>query len=1253
MWHHKADCTPFALPDIPAAFSNGIQRRKPVHALKGSHQYIQFVPTNFKLLPQDFFINATDILNETINLIRENCSYCKMHPVIYINMIQIDQHSGEVTRRDTARFSLPALVLTEDCLSTIIEKLMEHVAIYVNKGSNWRVEGVFAFDLNIIRYQSCPEVKGYANNNGLPPKLTAKKAVVNVYNTNKYCFKYALLSILHYQNEKFIKNHRARSSPSAYNEWVDEHNWDGITFPMTTSQLTLFEKNNPNILINLLAWNEKLGRPRVIRHSPILKEGKDAKIVIILYIETCNQLSHFVGVTNIDRLLGSRISTSGKYRYSYKHCERCFIPYLPNKLKQHRTLCYTGKPETVIGPEKSDWQFTNWAATQRMPYVVYADIECTIDHETKEHKPAAFGYLLVPNPYMKATPLPLKYYEFVGLTCVEDALQSLDKTAREIYEWNKKYSYQKPIMTQKDKITLAIATTCLICNCILEKEGLKMKVLEHDHLSGKFRGATCQACNTKMRVKRTTLPIMFHNLKGYDSHILCAAGLGKIKGWSLSCIPITKEKYVSIIASFCVDTYTATGKKQKVTELVIENKQFVHDDDEEEEKLENNEIKKAGIKRKASLKRNIYFTIQFKDSAQFLLASLAKLIQSIPTDKLVYCKNLIPSGASISLITNKGIFPYEYFDSLERMKEHQLPPIDLFYDSLNLSKCSQDDYTKAQEAWISFGCNNFGEYMLAYLKLDVYQLADVFEAFRALILKEDGLDPVHYYTLPGLTWDSAFKFGKVKVDLLKEVQDYIFIERGIRGGMTFVNTHYIEANTPLIPDTYDLTQPRQELLYIDANNLYGNALSFSLPQDQFKMLVGDDVPQNIAQLNLDGDIGYIFEVDLHYPTKLHDSTEDLPFAPERLKLGSDYLTPLMKTQWGDKLKYRGHEKLMITQWDKEKYVIHGKLLQFYVQQGLIVTKIHSALQFHQSNFFASYINYNSEKRQKATTDFDKNHYKMKNNALFGKSMENQRKKIKYQLCNTAEHLTILAARPDFRETIRYNDNLVGVLLSKDLIKLNKPIFIGQAVLDLSKLIMYKLRYEQFPRYETELGGSIKIVGGDTDSFFLSLINMSSNDLLTAMKRDNLLDSSNYPNNHPLFSNTNKAKLGCIKDEAGGTTFKEWVFLRPKCYSLLTIKNKEMKRAKGVRRATVAKIINHALYKEAFLKQREFVHNQTRLGSTRHQLRTINYDKKSLSFFENKRAWVEVNKSHPYGNHRLQLPNKPSIQTTVPPIIIQY
>jgi len=202
------------------------------------------------------------------------------------------------------------------------------------------------------------------------------------------------------------------------------------------------------------------------------------------------------------------------------------------------------------------------------------------------------------------------------------------------------------------------------------------------------------------------------------------------------------------------------------------------------------------------------------------------------------------------------------------------------------------------------------------------------------------------------------------------------------------------------------------------------------------------------------------------------------------------------------------------------------------------------------------------------------------------------------------------------------------------VKLNKPIFIGQAVLYLSKLIMYELRYNKLAKYEEEFGGRISVLGGDTDSLFCLVTNIDLyGQLHPAMARDGLLDSSNFPTGHPLFSNRYKAVLGCVKDELPGQVVREAVLLKPKCYSMITVAGYEKKTAKGVQYC-VRQAISHEKYRQVFERQIEIVRTVRRFQTENHVVSTIQQQKWALSCTDTKRAWISANTSLPYGHYAL-------------------
>ena len=443
------------------------------------------------------------------------------------------------------------------------------------------------------------------------------------------------------------------------------------------------------------------------------------------------------------------------------------------------------------------------------------------------------------------------------------------------------------------------------------------KVFDHCHLSGKFRKIVCKLCNDRLRLNRRILPIFFHNFKQYDCHVLCVAGLGKMKGWQFNVIPQTTEKYIALIATFVARINKKTHKP-------------------------------------------MMFQIKFLDSYQFLSNSLERMVKMMDKSKFHYMKKYYKDKCDILL--KKGIFPYTWFDDSEKLKAVALPPLSDFYDSLTDSvRISEEDYQHAQHVWKEFECHTFEDYLNLYLKCDVLQLVDVFENFRAMCLAEDQLDPVHYFTIPNMTWDSAFKMTGAKVELLTDVEMYEFFESGIRGGMTFVNKHHSWSNHQSVPENFDGDDDEElsmELAYIDVNNLYGHALCQKLPQDLFVWMTQDELASiDWLTIDTDGDLGYTLEVDLLYPPELQDYTLDLPFAPLHMTPDYHWFPEHMQQQWqklypdSSNKRYKGTRKLLLTCMDKSKYVVHFRVLQFYLKQGMQLKTVWRGIRYRQAAFF--------------------------------------------------------------------------------------------------------------------------------------------------------------------------------------------------------------------------------------------------------------------------------------------------------------
>ena len=173
---------------------------------------------------------------------------------------------------------------------------------------------------------------------------------------------------------------------------------------------------------------------------------------------------------------------------------------------------------------------------------------------------------------------------------------------------------------------------------------------------------------------------------------------------------------------------------------------------------------------------------RFVDSYAFLSSSLGQLVANTPKANLSITRLHIKQ-TMFNLITRKGVFPYEYMDSFDPFEETQLPPKEKFSSSLSNESCSNQDYQHAQEVWATFNCKNPKDYHDVYLSSDVLLLADIFENFRKTAMATYGLDPAHYLTLPGYSWDALLKSTKVSLELITDPDMYLFIEKGLRGGI--------------------------------------------------------------------------------------------------------------------------------------------------------------------------------------------------------------------------------------------------------------------------------------------------------------------------------------------------------------------------------------------------------------------------------------------------------------------------------------
>ena len=472
-------------------------------------------------------------------------------------------------------------------------------------------------------------------------------------------------------------------------------------------------------------------------------------------------------------------------------------------------------------------------------------------------------------------------------------------------------------------------------------------------------------------------------------------------------------------------------------------------------------------------------------------------------------------------------------NGIKKFSEETLPAKEKLFSKLNDCGVSDEDFDHAQRIWKEFGMKNLGEYHDLYLKSDVLLLTDVFEEFRNVCLENYCLDPAWYYTSPGLSWDALLKHSKIKLELLTDPDVLLLFEKGIRGGISMIPNRYGKANNKFMGEKYDPSQPSKYLAYLDANNLYGWAMMKPLPVGDFKWMTAEEL-ENWK------DTPCILEVDLEYPRGLHDLHNDYPLAPERLKIG-------------------GVEKLIPNLWDKEKCIVHHENLELYLELGLKVKKIHRKIKFREEPWMRSYIELNTRLRANGKNDFEKDFFKLMNNSVFGKTMENIRNRVDVKLVNNRGVAEKLSAKPNFKHCTIFDENLVAIQMTRTKLKFNKPVYCGMAILDLSKTLMYDFHFNYIlPKY----GKNQKLLFTDTDSLCYEI---ETEDFFKDISGDveKGFDTSNFPKDHPsgIPVGKNKKVPGMMKDEAGGRIIEEFVGLRAKLYSYRVFKERKRRNAK--------------------------------------------------------------------------------------------
>ena len=505
--------------------------------------------------------------------------------------------------------------------------------------------------------------------------------------------------------------------------------------------------------------------------------------------------------------------------------------------------------------------------------------------------------------------------------------------------------------------------------------------------------------------------------------------------------------------------------------------------------------------------------LTFIGTFQFMSSSLEKLVSNLPKEAFKYTTQTF-NDKKLDLISQKGVYLYDFMDSFEKLNKTELPTKEDFYSILNNEHITDKQYEHAQNVWNTFKLKSMGEYHDLYLKTDVLLLVDVFENFRKTCIQYYKLDPCHYFTSPGLSWDALLKKTDIKLELMVDIDMFQFIEKGLRGAVSYIANRYDKANNKYMKE-YDEKVPSKYVMYLDANNLYGWAMSQYLPTGGFRWMTEKQTNNiDLAKYNENSKKGLILEVDLEYPKELHDLHNDYPLGPEKVKVTKDMLSSyFQKIANKYKISTGLVQKLIPTLKNKQKYVLHYRNLQLYTDLGLKVTKVRRVLEFNQSPWLKQYIDFNTNKRKNAKNVFEKDFFKLMNNSVFGKTMENLRNRVDVRLVTDNKKLIELANKPTHVSSKIFNENLAAQKI-KETVTLNRPAYVGMCILDLSKTLMYDFHYNYIKK---KYGNKARLLFTDTDSLTCEI---EAEDVYKNFWNDkDKFDNSDYSESSPYFDKT--------------------------------------------------------------------------------------------------------------------------------------
>ena len=846
------------------------------------------------------------------------------------------------------------------------------------------------------------------------------------------------------------------------------------------------------------------------------------------------------------------------------------------------------------------------------------------------------------------------YRNIWGTDVAHRLLDLIEDMVTNFQEKVKKIRYPNPILTVQDNFNFMNSTHCAYCNIDYSTIPNSMKHRHHNHylapiygvpvmlacgkmsypvISGNYVNSSCATCNWKITNKRRIVNVYFHNFSNYDGPLLISGLL---------------ESRSDDLKSFNILPKGATGYH------------FAQ-----------------------------YKNIRFLDSLSFLEGSLSSLVQLLCkkidpsiTDKTHALEKIMPITVKtlresrfhndvIPLLTSKLSYPYSLPKKIEDFENiGYLPPPKAFRDELNETDISDADYSNVKTIFEKSGCKNLRDLCDLYIMCDVSMLADVFADFNIEIFDAFGIHVANFVSGSSLSMRAGLKQSKTDIELLSDYSMYETFQNSIRGGYCAVNKRYARANNYEMGSDFKPNKKSSIIYYLDFNNLYGGCLTQKMPYGDFSYMSHDIIskyeknPELFLEIDPEASKGYFITCDFHIPENLARLTDCMPLAIVNTK--KIVPSPYTQSIGGGKASQK---KLIAAHFSLERYSFHIKLLQFYIRLGVIVSKVHSIIEFSQKPLFKNFVEYCAKARRIATEKDDpvrKRVYKGVPNRLYGKTLQNDISYDgKYILVKNGDRYRKLCSNFRFKSR-RWvvKDKIALVTLSKPYIKVKTPIFIGATVLQFAKLEnlsfdlqvvkpscfvfngSYPIRQVDSAIIEQsrEIIEHIYLIYCDTDSvlYYLSLTEKAKNytheQVIQSTFLHKYLDRSNF-STLSRESICAPCELGYLKSEVSDNIILETIALSPKCYSIES--RERLNDNLNVRTVTkgipnrISKIVfNHQTFRDTLFRD-GFLPPRARANLIRRDkesgVNTIHVVKSCLSLIDNKRWWLSKFESLGYGH----------------------